>query len=213
MRTRVKICGITRVGDALDAVEMGADAVGFIFYHGSRREASQSVAREVAKRLPAFVTPVGVFVNADAATIKSVAEETGIRAVQLHGKEPMALIASLTLPVIRVVRELDEQELDSIGNMQGVSFLVDTADAQEFGGTGRLSDWNVASRLKKWGPVILSGGLTAENVGEGIRSVQPYAVDVSSGVESEPGKKDVGKIAEFVQAVHQADLFRQGSVR
>ncbi len=205
MITRIKVCGITRTDDALAAVDLGADAIGFIFYSGSPRAASQDVAREVVRQVPAFVTTVGVFVNAERQTIREIVEETGIRAVQLHGDEPDALIRSLPYPVIRAVRPRPGSVAGSLQRFPRMTFLVDAFETGKYGGTGKLSDWNFALQAKRAGPVILSGGLNPENVAGAIHAVRPYGVDVSSGVEREPGRKDRTKMARFIAAVHDAN--------
>ncbi len=205
MRTRIKICGITRVEDALAAIELGADAVGFIFSAASPRVVNVAMAAQVARNVPSFVTPVGVFVNETAQTIRRIVEEAHIRAVQLHGDESEEFVNSLPYPAIKVYRIPDGVDLAAVHFFRGVTHLVDSYDARKFGGPGSRSNWAAAVRAKEFGPVILSGGLTPENVGDAIRAVRPYAVDVSSGVERAPGRKDRERIARFVEAVRDAD--------
>ncbi len=205
MSTRIKVCGITRAEDAFAAVDLGADAIGFVFYSGSPRNASPAVVRDVTRNIPPFVTTVGVFVNADSALIRDIVTETGIRAVQLHGDESDEVARSLPYPVIKALRPRPGFDVCSLKRMQGVVYLVDAFEEGKYGGTGKLSDWTFAVQTKKVGHVIVSGGLNAGNVGEAIRTVQPYAVDVSSSIEREPGIKDRTKIMQFIEAVRTAD--------
>ncbi len=207
MPTRVKICGITRLEDAQLAVELGAAALGFNFYRPSPRWVEPARAREIIERLTPFVTPVGVF--ADATEGESIAESVrqgGVHAVQLHGPRFPTVVDSLKrLIIIRAVAIAQNTgSLDLVG-LEANAWLLDTHDADLRGGTGKTFDWSVARDAKRFGPIILAGGLTPENVGRAIREVRPYAVDVASGVESAPGVKDAAKMLAFFKAVEEAD--------
>lgn len=204
MRVRVKICGITNLDDALVAAEAGADAIGFVFYRRSPRFVEPERAAEIAWALPPFVDRVGVFVNASRADIARIADECGLTAVQLHGEEPPELCEGWRVPVIKALRTgADGPHPDPSGYPGARAFLVDAHVPSARGGTGNLADWGIARELARRLRVILAGGLTAQNVGEAIRVVRPYAVDVSSGVEIHPGVKDPGKIAAFLEAVRK----------
>ena len=203
--TRVKICGITNVDDALLAADCGADAIGFVFADSPRR-IDFGEAAEIAGAVPAFVARVGVFVNAP---LKLVTDclATFLDCVQLHGEESVFECEAVAFcrgrsRIIKVFRVHDKSDLNILDRYKGVTgmFHLDTRVPGKKGGTGRTFDWNVAVEAKRWGkPVVLSGGLTPDNVGEAVGQVKPYAVDVSSGVESEPGVKDPKKVREFVK--------------
>ena len=207
MRTRVKICGITRLDDARLAVELGAAALGFNFYPPSPRYIAASAAAEIIRRLPPFVTPVGVFADeTDAEHVAAVAREARVIAVQLHGPrflEASGLLVGFLL--IHAVAVRDDFRPDELGRLKASAFMLDTFDPGLRGGTGRTFDWSIAREAKKYGPIILAGGLTPENVGQAIREVRPFAVDVASGVESAPGIKDPVKLRTFFEAVEEAD--------
>lgn len=228
MRTRVKICGITRYEDAKLAVELGADALGFNFYGGSPRYISPQRAREIVCDLPAFVTKVGVFADEiEVARIVQIAEEAGVHTVQLHGPRfpPVDSLgqftviralaigeesAELQLPVIadqmqNTLRRLAAFESGNLSGSQVSAVLLDTHDPVLRGGTGRSFNWKIARYLEQFGPIILAGGLTPDNVTEAIKEVRPYAVDVATGVEVSPGIKDPGKLRSFFAAVRKAD--------
>lgn len=191
-----KICGITSREDALCAVKCGADALGFIFYEKSPRYVAPEKAAEIICDLPPFVTPVGVFVNAPhiAATVKLA----GLRTIQLHGDEPPEACLGHDVPVIRTLRVGNEFDALALRSYPVHTFLLDTARAGSYGGTGETFDWAKAREAKNYGRIILSGGLNPDNVREAIEQVAPYAVDTSSGVEAEPGKKDHKKVRDFL---------------
>ncbi len=191
-----KICGITSREDALCAVKCGADALGFIFYEKSPRYVAPEKAAEIICDLPPFVTPVGVFVNAPhiAATVKLA----GLRTIQLHGDEPPEACLGHDVPVIRTLRVGNEFDALALRSYPVRTFLLDTARAGSYGGTGETFDWAKAREAKNYGRIILSGGLNPDNVREAIEQVAPYAVDTSSGVEAEPGKKDHKKVRDFL---------------
>lgn len=203
----VKICGITREVDAREAVALGASAIGFVFWPKSPRFIDPYRARRVARGLPAFVTPVGVFVNQPADYVNAVSGLVGLGAVQLHGDETPAYSERIRRPVVRAVgaTALDEarQWPDE------VVLLVDAHDPVQRGGTGRTSDWGVAANLAARRRVVLSGGLNADNVVAGLAAVRPYGVDVSSGVEAAPGIKDAAKLRAFFAQIRAAAEDRQ----
>lgn len=203
MMARVKICGITNADDAACAVEAGADALGFIFYPKSPRYVSPETVADIVRGLPLLITPVGVFVNTSPDQVTATLRETGLRCAQLHGDESPDDCAAVEAPVIRVVRVGDAFDAGSLSPyaQAGVStFLLDTAKQGFYGGTGETFDWSDALAAKRMGRVILSGGMNADNVADGIRTVHPYAVDTGSGVEAEPGKKDHEKLRAFITA-------------
>ncbi len=197
---RVKVCGTTRLKDALLAVECGADAIGFIFYKKSPRYVSAKVAGEICSKLPPFVHRVGVFVNEAADKINRIVDRCGLDAVQLHGDESPAFCKKIKCRVIKVVRVKDTSSLKEMSRYSVDAFLLDTYKENQWGGTGNVFDWKLAARAKKYGPVILAGGLNPRNVKEAIQKVRPYGVDVSSGVEQSPGKKDPKKVKAFLKA-------------
>ena len=207
MPTRVKICGLTRLEDAQQAVDLGAAALGFNFYPPSPRYIEPEAARAMVQSLPPLVTSVGVFANeTDAGHVISIAREAGATAVQLHGPgfpELQELLSAFTLVVAAPVREGFKAE--ALGKFRANAYLLDAFDADRLGGTGRTFDWNAAREAKRYGPIILAGGLTPENVSRAVRVVRPYAVDVASGVESAPGIKDSAKLRAFFAAVAEAD--------
>lgn len=203
LRTRVKICGITRVEDANSAIEQGADAIGLVFYEQSPRNVSIHQAKEIAKQIPAFVTVVGLFVNAKAEFIKQVISEVGLDLLQFHGDESPEECASYSKPFIKAIRVKSDTNLVQYANeFSGAKgLLLDTYSEGIAGGTGHVFDWTlIPKNLGK--PVILAGGLNAENVAAAIKQVKPYAVDISGGVESAKGIKDAAKIAVFMQQVY-----------
>jgi len=196
---RVKICGLTRLEDALEAVRLGADAIGFNFWPKSKRYCSPSKAEKIAGRLPPFVTTVGVFVNQSKREIREISSRVGLRALQLHGDEPPAFCRGFSLPVIKAIRVDGRESLDSRFRFQVDAFLLDTP-TEGFGGSGRTFDWRLLRDSSDPRPIILAGGLSPQNVGEAVAAVKPYAVDVASGVESRPGIKDAKKMAQFISA-------------
>lgn len=200
---RVKVCGTTRLKDALLAVECGADAIGFIFYKKSPRYVSAKTAKEICSKLPPFVHRVGVFVNETADNINRIADRCGLDAVQLHGDESPAFCKKIKHRVIKVVRVKDAASLKEMSRYAVDGFLLDTWKEDQWGGTGKVFDWELAARAKKYGPVIIAGGLNPRNVKAAIKKVQPYGVDVSSGVEQSPGKKDPRKVKAFIKAVRE----------
>lgn len=196
---RVKICGMTNIEDALAAVRFGADALGFIFYHKSPRYISPVKAGEIISLLPPFVTTVGVFVNEQVEVMQDIVNSTGIDVVQLHGDEQPEVCQHFKR-VVKVFRVRDKESLLKMGKYNVSAFLLDTYTDHAFGGTGHTFDWNIACEVKHHGSVILAGGLTPENIERAIKMVDPYGVDVVSGVEGhEKGKKDIHKMKMFIE--------------
>jgi phosphoribosylanthranilate isomerase len=206
MPTRIKICGLTRLQDAQLSVELGAAALGFNLYPLSPRYIDPAAARAIVRRLPPFVTAVGVFANeTDAGHVISLAREAGATAVQVHGPRFPTLhelLSVFTLVVAVAVRQGFKPE--ELGKIDCSAYLLDTFDPDRPGGTGKTFDWSVAREAKQYGPIILAGGLTPENVAQAVREVRPFAVDVASGVESAPGIKDPAKLRAFFAAVAEA---------
>jgi phosphoribosylanthranilate isomerase len=212
---RVKICGITRLEDARLAIELGADALGFNFYEKSPRCLAPAEAWKILRKLPALVATVGVFVNWDSVSVIALAKSLRLSAVQLHGDESAATTAECArhFPVIKAFRtELKFQFTQFQAHDAAASFLLDAATSEtkskNYGGTGRLADWKIAKRAASKFPVLLAGGLTPENIAEAILTVRSYAVDVASGVESSPGKKDPAKLRAFFAEVARANNLR-----
>jgi phosphoribosylanthranilate isomerase len=202
MRTRIKICGITNLADAFLAAGLGADMLGFIFYANSPRGIGREKAAAICRALPISVERVGVFVNTTAAEIEQTLQECGLTALQFHGDEPPAFCRQFAARAIKALRVRDADSLRAAAEYDVDALLLDTYTDSQRGGTGRTFDWSLAVRAKSLGrPIILSGGLTPENVQDAIRAAQPDAVDVASGVESAPGRKDLEKLRRFIQAV------------
>lgn len=202
MRVKVKICGLTRAVDAQAAVEAGADALGFVFYERSARYLSAAQAAAIIGELPPFVARVGVFVNALEPFLREVAAECGLDTLQLHGDESPEFCRRLQpWKIIKAFRMHNREALRRLPEYRGLAWLLDSYVPGQMGGSGARFDWDLAGEAAKLGgKIILAGGLTPENVAEAVRRVRPYAVDVSSGVESAPGKKDPHKIRDFIQA-------------
>lgn len=201
---KVKICGITNGEDAQVAVAAGADALGFVMYRKSPRWVEPSVARAIIADLPPFVLPVGVFVNEDAAAVRSLMDECGFTLAQLHGDESAAYCQQLGRPVLKALRVKDRGSFLALAEFQGRArvrgVLIDAFSEGAYGGTGHTVDWTLAAEAARSVPILLAGGLTPSNVAEAVRLVQPYGVDVSSGVEKSPGKKDPEKVRAFIDA-------------
>ncbi len=201
---KVKICGMTNYGDAMMAAEFGADAVGFIFYKKSPRYVSEKTVKNII--LPPFVSRVGVFVNEDADRINRIADSCKLDLIQLHGDESPAFCKKIKRKVIKAVRLRGSKSLELLSKYMVEGFLLDAYEENIPGGTGKTCDWSLVRRAKKFGPIILAGGLSPSNVENAILRVQPYGVDVCSGVERAPGKKDRSKVRDFIQAVHNQKL-------
>jgi len=196
---KVKICGITNLEDALMAVEAGADALGFVFFQGSSRYISPEEAAAVIRLLPPFVQTVGLFVNEDIATVNLIAERCGIDIVQLHGEETPEYCVTVKRRVIKAFRVKDASTLDDLTNYRVAGYLLDAWSSSAPGGTGTTFNWDIAAKAAVSHRIILAGGLTPENVTGAIEAVKPYAVDVSSGVEAAPGKKEREKVMSFIR--------------
>jgi len=201
MKPKVKICGITNIKDALDALWCGADLLGFVFYKKSRRYIEPGKAKEIIDILPPFVFKVGLFVNEKVSKIKRIAKYCGLDFIQLHGDEDKKYLKKLKgLRLIKAMRIKDKNTLNNIEDLPCELFLFDSYSKSEFGGTGRAFDWILSKKIRKIKkPYIISGGLTPCNVGKAVKIFLPYAVDVSSGVENKNGKKDKLLMKEFIK--------------
>lgn len=204
--TRIKFCGITRRVDALTAVALGVDALGFVFYRASGRWITPAAARAIIAELPPFVCTVGLFVDESPATIEEVAAATGIQVVQFHGNETAAVCALSPRPYVKAIRMARDLALEAVAeSFAGASALLfDSYDPTRFGGTGRVFDWSLLP-IQRQKSIILAGGLNAGNVAAAITQVRPYAVDVSGGIESGPGIKDAEKMRAFVAEVRRIE--------
>jgi phosphoribosylanthranilate isomerase len=202
MPVRVKICGITRPEDALLAARLGADALGFNLWPGSKRHVSAAAARDLVRRLPPLVTPVGVFVNPTRDEVLRAIELAGVAVVQLHGDEPPDFCASFPVPVWKAIRVTGPSALAALASYEVQGFLLD-APAPGYGGGGVPFDWALAAEVAAELPVLLAGGLSPENVAEAVRTVRPWGVDVASGVESAPGRKDPERLRRFIAAAKE----------
>jgi len=206
-RAKVKICGITNLKDARQAIKEGADFLGFNFYEGSSRYISPVKAQKIVVALPERVAVVGVFVNEDERTMLEIARAVGLDYLQLHGDETHETVARLKRlqPALKIIKAIRVQKSFRASHLAGYkkadALLLDGFDSRLRGGTGKTFDWSVAKRAKRYGSVLLAGGIRPENAAEAIRAAQPYAIDVCSGVESAPGKKDHAKVRELMRAV------------
>ena len=196
---KIKVCGMTSLEDTLVAVEAGADAVGFIFYKKSPRSVTIKTVCEIVDALPPFVDAIGIFVNESAEQINKIADRCKLDRVQLHGDETPAFCKKIRRRVIKAIRVKDIQSLKKLSDFPVSGFLLDTFSEEQRGGTGKVFDWNLVHPAKKYGAVILAGGLTPNNVRQAIHRVKPYGVDVCSGVESQPGIKDHKKVKAFIK--------------
>jgi phosphoribosylanthranilate isomerase len=216
--TWVKICGTTNLEDALVAIEAGADALGFVFYDKSPRNVTVEAAREIVEKVPENVEKVGVFVNEPEDVICSVADQSGMTSVQMHGHNEDPHVADLVAqrrPGLKILAAISMHRIKPAGwammwNPENVhAFLVDSGNSEKPGGTGMVFDWGasvpVLDVIRRLGKIVVAGGLTSANVGQAIAIVKPWGVDVVSGVEAKPGKKDPGKVRAFVKAVRAAD--------
>jgi len=202
---KIKICGITNADDAALCVEAGADALGFNFVEGTPRFVTAARAAAIVAGLPPFVTPVGIFWDSAPGHVKAVAEECGLRALQFHGDEPPEALAEHRLPVIKTIKVAGESDLDRMARYEPAAFLLDSIARWSEGEARVPISWAVARRAVAMGRrIILAAGLTPDNVGAAIRVVGPYAVDVASGVEAAPGRKDPDKVRRFVREARAA---------
>ncbi|MFA5182408.1 MAG: phosphoribosylanthranilate isomerase [Syntrophales bacterium] len=195
----IKICGITRLEDALHAAACGADALGFIFYRRSPRYIAPAAAADIIARLPGTICKIGLFVNEAAETVKQTAAVCGLDLIQLHGDETIAYCEEFRPEVLIKALPLETEEDIRGAVLYPVrALLVDARTAGLYGGTGKLASWELAARLGKDKPLILAGGLNSENIAAALHTVRPRAVDINSGVELAPGKKDAGKVKEII---------------
>ena len=210
MAVRIKICGITNPGDATISAELGADTLGFIFYGESPRYITPQKAREIIRTLPPFVSTVGVFVNETENIVLKTAELCNLHEVQLSGDEPPDFLNGAPFKVIRAVRVKDRRSFESIRLYpKGTSFLLDTFRPGSYGGTGETFDWEMIRGYTDDYRIIIAGGLVPENVGDVIKRFRPFGVDVSSGVESSPGRKDPKKIRDFIENARLAQNVKE----
>ena len=205
-RVKIKICGIRRLEEAEAAVDGGADALGFNFWPGSPRYVSPEAARQIIGRLTPFAAAIGVFVDEVPEMIETLASDLGLTAVQLHGNESPESCANIRcVRTIKALRVGEGFEPQSIHRYPVNLILLDAAVPGSYGGTGKTLDWKTAAECARLMPIILAGGLTADNLAEAIAVVQPCAIDVCSGVEAEPGRKDLAKLREFLVAAAKAN--------
>jgi len=203
MRPLTKICGMTDAADALYCAQAGADALGFIFYEKSPRRIEPSAAAEIIRALPPFVTPVGVFVNASRDFIESVIGETGIRVIQLSGDEEPPDCLGYSVSVVKVFRT--PREIGRVKEFSISAAMIDGTADGTYGGSGVLPDLEMAMQVRRHHPLIVAGGLNASNVVGIVKSVRPYAIDVNSGVEQSPGKKDRRKVTGLFEKLADLD--------
>jgi phosphoribosylanthranilate isomerase len=200
---KIKICGITNTEDADIAIEAGADALGFVLYRKSPRFVESAVVKAIVSGLPPFVLPIGVFVNEEPEKVRAIMDDCGLTLAQLHGDESALYCQQLGRPALKALRLKDRGTFLALAEFQGRAnvrgFLIDTFSDQAYGGTGKTVDWTLAHEVARSTPIILAGGLTPANVADAITHVRPYGVDVSSGVEQRPGKKDPDKVKAFIQ--------------
>jgi len=205
MGVTVKICGITSVEDAQAVEQAGADAVGLMFYEGSPRHIALEQAKAIVDSLSNTIVRVGVFVNSEESFVRQAMEICTLNMLQFHGDETPEYCARFEVMTLKAIRVSDESSLKEMERYSADGFLLDAFSENSLGGTGETFNWELAKRATKSGrPIFLAGGLTSENVAEAVKAVRPFAVDVSSGVESEPGKKDAAKVRAFVAAAKGA---------
>jgi phosphoribosylanthranilate isomerase len=206
MNVKVKICGIMNVEDALTAVDAGADALGFMFYASSPRCVTRETAAQIVHQLPPFVAKVGVFVNATSEEVRQAIADCGLDTLQFHGEESPEFCRQSGLKVLKAFRVQGPETLKVLSHYSEMTWLLDSFVAGTRGGTGNTFNWDIATQaVKMRGRVILAGGLTPENVAEAVQKVRPYGVDVSSGVESAPGRKDAARVRAFIAAAKSAE--------
>ena len=201
MPVKVKICGLTNLADGIAASEAGADVLGFVFYEQSPRCVSIEAAAAIIRALPPFIVKAGVFVNAPEESVVRAIRQCGLNLLQFHGDETPDYCLQFGLMSMKAFRIRDAASLQVLRNYPTDAWLLDACNPDKLGGTGETFNWDLALEARAWGrPIFLAGGLTPENVAAAIRRAHPYAVDVSSGVEAAPGRKDHAKIKAFIQA-------------
>jgi len=200
----IKVCGITNAEDASAAVKAGVNALGFIFYQGSERYITPEAASEIVLKLPDHVSKVGVFVHEEKKEILRIARKVPLSAVQLLGPEGPDDLFGYDMSIIKVFRVKPDFDVEVMKNYVVDAFLLDTHRQGAMGGTGESFDWNIALKARQYGRIIVSGGLTPDNVDDAVRFVRPYGVDVSSGIESRPGKKDHDRMRNFIARARNA---------
>jgi len=206
MSVKVKICGVTSVADALAAAGAGADVVGLMFYAKSPRHISLETAEEIARALPPYVLKAGVFVNPSEELVMEAITRCGLNLLQFHGDEQPEFCTRFGVMSMKAFRIRDAASLAALPEYPTEAYLLDAFSAEALGGTGEKFNWDLAIEAKKFGkPIFLAGGLTPENVAEAVTKVQPFGVDVSSGVESAPGKKDAAKVRAFIAAAKSVE--------
>jgi len=207
MSVKVKICGITNALDALAALEAGADLLGFVFYENSPRHISVRDAAKIMRELPPFAVKAGVFVDASEDLVMRAIGDCGLNLLQFHGSETPEYCAQFGIMNMKAFRIRDSKSLKILPTYPTDAWLLDAFSADKMGGTGERFNWNIAVEATKLGrPIFLAGGLTPANVAEAVKKVRPYGVDVSSGVEAEPGKKDHQKVKEFIKAAKSVEI-------
>jgi len=205
MSVKVKICGITNPADGLAAAEAGADLIGLMFYDGSPRRVALPVAEEIARVMPPPVVKVGVFVNPTEGLVSAAIARCGLNLLQFHGDEPPEFCTQFGVMSMKAFRIRDAASLAALPRYATDAWLLDAYSPERRGGTGGTFNWDFAIEARKFDrPIFLAGGLTPENVAEAVRRVQPFGVDVSSGVESAPGRKDAAKVRAFIAAAKAA---------
>jgi phosphoribosylanthranilate isomerase len=205
MSVKIKICGLTNPADAAAAVAAGADLLGFIFAEASPRRMTVAAVADLVRELPAHVVRVGVFVNPSEDLVRQAISDCGLGLLQFHGAEPPEFCTGFGLMSVKAFRVRDEGSLQALHDYPTDAWLLDTYAEKQLGGTGQTFNWELAVTAREFGkPIFLAGGLTPENVADAVRRVRPFAVDVSSGVELSPGRKDHAKVAAFIQAARGA---------
>ncbi len=205
--TRIKVCGITRKIDALDAAGLGVDMLGFVFYNKSKRYVDPSLVRDIVNELPEHIEKVGVFVDQTREDVLSIADEASLTALQFHGNEPPEFCGSFPddYKVIKAFRLKDRESLKRMNDYDTTYYLLDAFTPDTIGGTGHMFDWKLLKDFEILKPFILAGGLTPDNAGLAVKEISPYGLDVSSGVESSPGKKDLALMKRFFENVRRAE--------
>jgi len=203
--TRIKICGITNKTDAIGAASLEVDMMGFVFYKKSKRYVEPAVVEDIINELPPYIGRVGVFVDEDKGNVLRIAVDAGLDILQFHGNETPEYCKDFCnkYKTIKAFRIKDEKDLEKVNSYETDFYMFDTYKSDSIGGTGEIFDWNILKDFEILKPVFISGGLTPDNVGRAIRELSPYGVDVSTGVEASPGRKDITKIKRFVENVRK----------